>query len=95
MIIVAHDFTLDNFRVGKLCIWKTIDYLIEHGFTQLNFLWGRMPFKTHFLGVEYPWSITILSPYKWLTSCWISYFELKVFYNRAWRFLKTRLKMID
>ena len=90
-IVIAHDPAYENLRVGTLVVWKMIECLIDKGITRVNFLWGRQEYKIRFLGVEYPWSIHIISPYQWLTIVWkyqIIFFE---FYTRAWRFGKTRM----
>jgi Acetyltransferase (GNAT) domain len=90
-IITAHDTTLDNIRVGALSTWRTMEYLIDNGITKYNFLWGSQSYKTQFLGVRYPWSITIVSPYQWLGNVWKYQIIAKEFYIRAWRLLKTKL----
>jgi Acetyltransferase (GNAT) domain len=89
-VITAHDTTLDNIRVGALSTWKTMEHLIDIGLTEYNFLWGSQSYKTQFLGVRHPWSITIVSPYQWLGVAWKYQIMAKEFYIRAWRFVKTK-----
>lgn len=91
LIVIAHDSAYENLNVGTLCLWKTIECLIAKGFNQYNFLWGRQIYKTQFLGVEYPWSIHVVSPHKWLAIAWKFQIRFKELYIRAWRFAKTRM----
>lgn len=91
LAIIAHDPAHEHLNVGTLVLWKTIEQLIDKGITQFNLLWGRQPYKTQFLGVEYPWSIHIISPYQWLAVIWKIQVAVNEFYIRGWRFLKTRL----
>jgi Acetyltransferase (GNAT) domain len=95
MLVTGHDSAIDNLRIGTLGIWKTMDYLIDNHFTECNFLWGRKTYKAQFLGIEYPWSIHVISRYKWLARTWKMVIIFTNFYTRGWRFLKTRLGFMD
>jgi Acetyltransferase (GNAT) domain len=95
MLVTGHDSANDNLRIGFLGIWKTIEYLIDNGIGTFNFLWGRKPYKTQFLGVEYPWSIHIISTHKWLAILWKYQISMYEFYLRGIRFLKTRLSFFS
>jgi Acetyltransferase (GNAT) domain len=91
MLVTGHDVSNDSLRIGIMGIWKTMDYLIDMGIVSLNFLWGRKPYKSQFLGVEYPWTIHIISSQKWLAIVWKNYIKAYEFYLRVKRFLQTRL----
>ncbi len=91
IIILAHNSEYDCFRVGKLSIWKTMTYLVEKGITDCNFLWGRNSFKTQFLGVEYPWSIHVITSASWLAVLGKNYIKFNEFGIRAGRYLKTKV----
>jgi Acetyltransferase (GNAT) domain len=91
--ITAHDNTLDNLRIGLLGMWKTMEYLMDNGYQKCCFLWGRNAYKTQFLGIEFPWNIHVISPYKSLAIAWKYQIMLNEFYIRGLRFLKTRLRL--
>jgi hypothetical protein len=91
MLITGHDTANDSLRIGTLGIWKTMDYLIDEGIVSLNFLWGRKPYKSQFLGVEYPWTVHIVSTKKWLAILWKNYIKISEFYIKVMRFLQTKL----
>jgi hypothetical protein len=91
MLVTGHDVSNDNLRIGILGIWKTMDYLIDEGIVSLNFLWGRKEYKTQFMGIEYPWTVHIVSSQKWLAVLWKNYIMVHEFYLRVKRFLQTRL----
>lgn len=93
MILTAHDMQYDHLRIGKLCIWKTIEYLIENGYSQCNLLWGKYKFKTQFRGVEYPWHIHIVSEYPWLANLWKLKIGLNDLYQRLNRYFRTKLDL--
>jgi hypothetical protein len=93
MVITGHNPELEELRVGNLAIWKTMDYLIDNGLTACNFQWGRRPYKTQFLGVEYPWSVHIVSPYPVLAGVWKYYIQLKAFSERVLHYAKSRLSI--
>lgn len=91
MIVVAHDTQYDHLRLGHMSIWKTMEHLIDKGISECNLLWGRKEFKTQFLGVEYPWSVHIISLYPLLAIVWKIQICFNAFYMRAWRLLMTRV----
>ena len=91
LILIGHDPVFEHLQIGSLGLWKTIEHLIDKGITQYNLLWGRQAYKTQFLGVEYPWSVHIISPYKWLAIVWKKQIKFNQFPKRAWRFVKERL----
>jgi Acetyltransferase (GNAT) domain len=91
MVITGHNSRFDDLRVGNVGIWKTMDYLIDNGIAECNFLWGRSPFKTRFLGVEYPWTLHVISSSPWLATLWKNKLSFDEFYTRCWRFAMTRL----
>ncbi len=95
MVIVAHNQEYDPFRLGKLSVWKTMDYLITQGMTACNFLWGRHLFKTQFLGIEYPWSIHVISEHQSLVVLWKATLMFDEFSTRVWRFVKTKARFED
>jgi Acetyltransferase (GNAT) domain len=91
MVVTGHDATNDSLRIGTLGIWKMIDYLIDEGIENLNFMWGRKPYKTQFLGVEYPWTVHVISSKKWLAVFWKNYVKAYEFYLRGKLFVQTKL----
>jgi hypothetical protein len=91
MSITGHNPELEELRVGNLAIWKTIEYLIDNGITACNFQWGRKQYKTQFLGVEYPWSVHIMSPYPALAVVWKYFIRIKAFSARVLHYAKSRL----
>ncbi len=91
MLVTGHNSAFDDLRVGNMGIWKTVDYLIDNGITECNFLWGRSPFKTRFLGVEYPWTQHVISATPWLAILWKNKLNFDGFYIRCWRFAMTKL----
>ena len=91
MIVTAFDPAFEHFNIGKLGIWKTLELLIDRGFRHCNFLWGRYFFKTQFLGVEYPWTVHIVSRYTWISKIWKFELIFDGFYSRLKRFVKTRI----
>jgi hypothetical protein len=93
MIVTAHDKAFESLRIGTIGVWKTIGYLIDKGYAQCNFLWGRKVYKTQFLGIEYPWSVHIISSYQWLVIIWKLKMSFDDFYFRAWQLSKTRLSI--
>ena len=90
-IVLAHDIAYEHLHIGTLIVWKTIESAIEQGMTRFNFLWGRQTYKTQFLGVDYPWTIHIISQYALLAIAWKYLIIFKEFQTRVWRFVKTRL----
>ena len=93
LAVIAHDPAYEHFNIGTISLWKTIECLIEKGVTKQNFLWGRQAYKTQFLGVEYPWSVHVISPYRGLAVLWKNYIKGNEFYIRVVRFAKTKLRI--
>ncbi len=91
MLITGHNAALEELRIGNVAIWKTMEYLIDNGINECNFLWGRKFYKTQFLGIEYPWSVHILSPYRTLAAIWKYKLSFHAFYSRVMGFLKGRI----
>ena len=52
MHVIAHDPEYDEFRLGKLCCYRTICECIERGGKEFHFLWGRYEYKYRLLGVQ-------------------------------------------
>ena len=90
-IIIAHNTAYDTLSLGTLCVWKNIEYLIDKGIKQCNFQWGRQTYKTQFLALEYPWSVHLVSPYKWLAIVWKQQILFNQFRKQVWQFVKTKL----
>jgi Acetyltransferase (GNAT) domain len=91
MVVTGHNPDYEELRIGNIAIFATINYLIDNGYDTLNFLWGRKPYKTQFLGIEYPWSVHLISPYAMLPIFWKYKTAVEKFWMRGWRFLMTRL----
>jgi Acetyltransferase (GNAT) domain len=91
MVVTGHNPEFEDLRIGNVAIFTTINYLIDNGYDALNFLWGRKPYKTQFLGIEYPWTVHIISPYPMLPIFWKYKTAVQKFWMRGWRFLMTRL----
>ena len=93
MVVTGHDNSYENLRIGLLGMWKAMAYLMDNGYQKCCFLWGRNPYKTQFLGVEYPWNIHVISPHKGLAIAWKYQIKFNEFYIRGSRFLKTKLRL--
>jgi hypothetical protein len=91
MVVTGHNSEYEELRIGNIAIFHTINYLIDNCYDALNFLWGRKPYKTQFLGIEYPWSVHIISPYPLLSIFWKYKISVQKFWMQGWRFLMTRL----
>jgi Acetyltransferase (GNAT) domain len=91
MVVTGHNLKYEDLRIGNIAIFTTINYLIENGYDTLNFLWGRKPYKAQFLGIEYPWSVHIISPFPLLPVFWKYKTTTQKFWRRGWCFLMTRL----
>lgn len=91
MVVTGHNPELEELRIGNVAIWKTMDYLIDHNYKACNFLWGRKFYKTQFLGIEYPWTIHIISTNILLSMFWKYKIAFEEFFIRLKRFVLTRL----
>ncbi len=91
MVVTGHTPELEELRIGNVAIWKTMEYLIDHNYKACNFLWGRKFYKTQFLGIEYPWTIHILSSNTLLAIFWRYKVAFDEFFIRLKRFALTRL----
>jgi hypothetical protein len=49
---IAHDPELNNYRLGTLCCFLTIEECIKRGGREFHFLWGQYDYKYRFLGKE-------------------------------------------
>ena len=52
MHVIAHDPQYDEFRLGKLCCYRSICECIKRGGKEFHFLWGRYEYKYRLLGVQ-------------------------------------------
>ncbi len=50
LILLAHDPQYDHFNLGNVCLWKTIEYLIESGYASFHLMWGNSFYKEQFRG---------------------------------------------
>ncbi|MRW93569.1 GNAT family N-acetyltransferase [Duganella sp. FT80W] len=48
---LAHDTRYDVYRLGFLCAYLMCSHCVERGFRQMNFGWGKEPYKFH-LGAQ-------------------------------------------
>ncbi len=52
MHVIAHDPAYDDYRLGKLCCYRTICECIDRAGKEFHFLWGRYEYKYKLLGVQ-------------------------------------------
>ncbi len=52
MHVIAHDPQYDDYRLGKLCCYRTICDCIQRGGKEFHFLWGRYEYKYKLMGVQ-------------------------------------------
>ena len=52
MHVIAHDPQYDDYRLGKLCCYRTICECIDRGGKEFHFLWGPSEYKFRLLGVQ-------------------------------------------
>jgi hypothetical protein len=49
---IAHDPAFDDYRLGTLCCYLSIEECIKRGGREFHFLWGQYDYKYRFLGQE-------------------------------------------
>lgn len=51
-VVSGHSFQYDNYRLGMLCLYRTICESIERGGKEFHFLWGRYEYKYALSGIQ-------------------------------------------
>lgn len=54
LIVIAHDPQYDRLNLGNICLWKTIEHVIELGHTAFHLMWGENFYKRQFGGEREP-----------------------------------------
>lgn len=52
MHVIAHDSCYNTYRLGKVCLFLSIQAAIERGAKEYHLLWGKYEYKFHLLGIQ-------------------------------------------
>lgn len=84
LIAIAHDPQFDELNLGSVVLWRTIEYLIQRGFSRFHLMWGQSFYKKQFGGSTKPlYRVTVFAN-PFIAGCWHVADYLLV--TKAWRF---------
>ena len=54
LIVIAHDPQFDALNLGSVTLWRTIEHLIQRGYSRFHLMWGQSFYKRQFGGSAEP-----------------------------------------
>lgn len=94
LIVIAHDPALERLNIGHLCLWRTVEHVIELGIRRYHLLWGKKLYKTQFGGMDHQASMTFIARQNWVAKLARTYWMTRVQLPRAIRFLVSMPKRL-